>query len=117
MAQTQSMAEELGHPFERRCKGALILLRIRWRMVQTLSTETLQFAQERAKRAEELYAIYTSVGGKRPRKESLIEGLAKLDEDFYALMWEQGLRSTRSIFGSDAVDFALEAMKKEYPAS
>ena len=108
-----SISEEEGMSFETRCKEALTSLKSLWRLFQRLSDEDLRFRQERVRRREEFLAKLDEPT--RERIGGLLKDLGSVrtetDEQFYKTMWEEGLQFTREVYGSDATDLALEAIK------
>ncbi len=108
MADEVSIAEEAGRPFQTRCEGALALLKGTLALAQRLSTENVQSLYKLSPMIVE--ALFTS-SNKLARLHRLTEINRKLCEEYYTSLREYGLELSREIWGSDATDFALKAMK------
>lgn len=115
MADKPNVAEEAGMSFEIRCEQAKSSLQRLWTLFQNMSVEDLEQKEARVQRKNKFLATLsdpTRIGIEALLKDLDI-GRDNLDEQFYKMMWENGLRWTREIYGNDAADFALRATERE----
>ena len=105
-----SIAEKEGMSFQTRCAEATVALERHRELFQKLSTEDLRFRQAREERIKTFLENVNEV-----RREAIAGYLSLLrttttedDATFYKGLWEHGLVATRRIYGTDAVEIALQ---------
>jgi hypothetical protein len=114
--ETNSLAEETGLSFEKRCAGAKKALIEQWAALGKISAHDLSHLLEKRERYEQ-----TATKSQNPVFQDLLKKQLKESEQIVAdgtsqvlsTTWNYSLEVVRLMWGSDATDFALAAMKIE----
>jgi hypothetical protein len=113
-----SVAEKVGMPFEKRCEAVQRHLQSVLDLFQGVAEIDLQYKEDAARRSKEVMErlpetereIYEPIIGVLA---SIGESIVGLDEKHFKKLWEDALLFSRETYGSDAVNFALGALKRK----
>ncbi|OGG76480.1 hypothetical protein A2950_00725 [Candidatus Kaiserbacteria bacterium RIFCSPLOWO2_01_FULL_55_19] len=111
MPKKTSVVEE---EFRARCEEALVILTMRWEVIQALFTRQVSVvSQDRRAKIQSLTGRFGTKDAE-PFAALSVEMLQKWsaeDAEFFASEWKRGVKFATEVFGANAVGVALEAMK------
>ena len=104
-----------GFSFEVRCEAAKNALLTFWVTMDQMMEDDLKHVQKKKEKSEKQAAEMSEIAQKLLAEwyERDVKMISNSSQELLTIAWDGTLSISRKVYGSDAVDFALEALKRQ----